>query len=174
MRNAAWALALAAVVALASTATAREKGAKDKKAGKGGGTKVEGALTAAAVAGDEITWTVSAADGEKTFSMAATVVVMVAEKNGQKQARMIRAAGKKDPKAKGNMTIVKGTFVSLAVQGNAATLTVKTDDGDQALPMGTKVAVSARERKGKTIAQAITVSAGKGKGGGKGKKKKEK
>jgi len=158
---------LAAVLALTGTAMAAEK---EKKAGKAA-EKAEGTLTGAAVNGDQVAWTLSTAEGEKTFDMAASVIVMCADRKGQKQARMIRAMGKKEPKAKGKMTFVKGSITKVEVQGNAATITVKTDDAEEALPMGTAVSVAYRERKGKTTATAITAASKGGKGGGKKNKK---
>jgi hypothetical protein len=174
MRSIGWALALAAVLALASTATAGEK-----KGGKGG--KATGTLVSAALEGEQVTWTVDVEAeegveaGQKTFEMPASIVAMCSEKNGQKRVRAIRAVGKKEVKAKGNMTLVKGTFVKLEVQGRKATLTIKADDGEQTLDMGAHVTVMFRERRGKAMATGFTAARGKGgagkQGEGKGKKK---
>jgi hypothetical protein len=176
MRSTGWALALAAVLGLAGAATAGEKG---KKGGQG--AKATGTLVSAALEGEQVTWTVDVEAeegveaGQKTFEMPASVVVMCAEKNGQKRVRGIRAVGKKEIKAKGNMTVVKGTFVKLEVQGRKATLTITADDGEQTLDMGAHVTVMFRERRGKTTAMGIVAARGKGgagkKGEGKGKKK---
>jgi len=166
-RTALLVMAFAAVLVWTTGALARE-GKKDKAEGKAGkGEVVEGTLTEATVAGETVTWKVTAADGTtKELPMATNVVVTYSEKNGQNRAMQIQVAGKKTPEAKGNRLVATGTLKSVAVAGKKVTVTVTVDGADKDFLLTANVNVACREKAGATQATSVSPA-----GGGGGKKK---
>jgi len=164
------AIAFAAALAWTTGALAREGGKKDKPAGKGRrGQVVTGTLAEATVAGDTVTWKVTADDGTtKELPMATNVVVTYGEKNGQNRVMQIRVAGKKTPEAKGKRLVAQGTLKSVTVAGNKATVTVTVDGADKDFLLAAKVKIACREKAGVTQAMSIGSAGGRK---GKGKKK---
>jgi len=168
-------VALAAAVAWSGLALAREK-----KERKGKMAAVLGTLNEGAMAGETVTWKITAEDGtDKELPMATNVVVMYSEKNGQNRAMQIRVAGKKVPEAKGKRLVAQGTLKAVAVAGKKATVTVTVDAADKDFALPTKVKIMAREKAdGTTQAMAIGPGGGRKKGGGdqpaEGKKKRKK
>ena len=158
-----------AVVALAIVVAWGTRGlAQEKKKGKGRGKaeQVAGTLTEAAVAGETVTWKITAEDGtEQALAMATNVVVMYAERNGQNRVMQIRVAGKKVPEAKGKRLVAQGTLKAVAIEGRMATVTVTVGAEDKAFQLPKKVRLMAREK-----ADGTKAAIGIGPGGGRRKK----
>jgi hypothetical protein len=176
MRKVAGILCVALSVALAGSALAREKKEKRERVKP---TKVTGTFVSAELAGESVNWKLTLDEGgDKTFEMAANVVVMYSEKDGTNRARMLRAAGKKAPQAKGNTKVAQGTFVTAVAEGNKVVVTLSVDGAEQAFELSQKLGVMARDDKALVIASAgrggkkdRAAGEGKKKGGGKRKKK---
>jgi len=161
-------------LALACGALAGEKKKRAKP------ERATGAFVSATVEGGTCTWKIAVDEaGEKTFAMAGQVAVMYSEKNGAQRVRMIRVAGKKPPKAKGNMQVATGDLVSVAKEGKSVVAKIKTADGEKDFMLTERLGVMYREADGAATAMAVTAAGRqKGKDGekkrGEGRKKKNK
>jgi len=170
---------MAVALALASGAVAGEK---RKGKGKGKAQRVTGTFVSAEVAGEKVNWKITTDEdqAEKTFEMAAKVVVMYMERKGQNRAMQIRALGKKVPEAKGKRLVAQGTVEKAELQGNQLTVTVKLDAGEsKPFLLGAKLTVAYREKGDGSLAALGIGSARRGKKGegrqkGEGRKRKKK
>ena len=157
------AVALALSVAWASSALAQQK--KERK-GRSKGQTIAGTLNEAAVAGDTVTWKITAEDGmDKELPMSTNIVVLYTEKGGQTRLTLIRVAGKKAPEAKGGRQVAQGTLSAVAADGNKFTVTVDVDGEKKAFSLTKRVRIMAREKAGATEALGIAPGGGRKKKG---------
>jgi len=151
-------------VALATNALA---GGKKEREARAKPEQASGVFISATIEGGVAKWKLTVdGEGEKTFEMPANVIVMYADKNGNKQARQIRTPGKKAPEPKGNALIAQGEIVKVEKQGKNLALTLKTADGEVQLSLRDQLAVMYRKGADDKLT-AMGISPAGGKGGGK-------
>lgn len=179
MRRAVVVVGLVAAMVVATWASAGQERKRDK--GKRKGESATGLFVSAELAGEKTNWKITTEDdqAEKTFEMAAKVVVMYMERQGQNVALNIRPLGKRVPEAKGKRLVAQGTFVKAELQGNKVVVTVNVGEGDAAekkdFALSSRVRVAYRAKKDGTIAaMSISGAGGKGKREGRQKDKKKK
>jgi hypothetical protein len=155
MRTVSVTVGLVAALVLAGSALAREAGEKGKGRRKGGQDK--GQFVSATLEGEAITWTLKVEDAgeEKSYQMPADVIVLYADRGGQKTVRALGSKGKKTPEPKGKMQVAEGRFVKAEADGDQVAITIKVGEEEQAFSMASKLAVAYRERRGENIARRI-------------------
>ena len=173
MRKLSFVVGLVAALAMVGTALAQDAEGKKKGRRGGKGKKAAGTFVSAAAEGGTVTWKVNVESdvpeeaGEKSFAMSDQVLVVYGERKGAVVARMIRAKGKKPPKAPkgGKAKIFDGTFVSAA----AGSITVKGADvpaegeaaaaaAERTFKLSAKIGVAYRDAGGTLKAMAITAA----------------